>query len=236
MYARPVTKAAKRRKEKEEPDFALPEFDEGAYMRKEVEGAKAAVVTVILAVPVAGLLYGLAVWGLAIVAFFLGLALTFALPRLFRMLEFLPWPKVDTSKFERRDWLGHGSTFLFSWLAFWILLLNAPFVDLTSPVIGVTAFAGSAVQGTVGMESGIINSVDRVAENVTFNITILDNVGVEEATIAIRNTTSALRHLGGVRYEFVYTPPANVTGFDVVVYARDVSGHEATFAFSVQLN
>jgi len=232
VYARPVTKAAKRRKEKEEPDFALPEFDEGAYMRKEVEGAKAAVVTVILAVPVAGLLYGLAVWGLAIVAFFLGLALTFALPRLFRMLEFLPWPKVDTSKFERRDWLGHGSTFLFSWLAFWILLLNAPFVDLTNPVIGVTAFAGVA---TVGMQAGdVTNTLDQLnSTSVRFNVTILENVGVAEATITIEGTTSPLVHLGGTQYQFDYVQP--LASFRVDVYARDVNGREATFSFPVQL-
>src|SRR6059036_4165170 len=111
-------------------------------MRKELEGAKAAVVSVILAIGVAAVLYALTVAGLAIVAFFLGVATTFALPQLFNALRVLPWPKVDTTKFERRDWIGHGSTFLFSWLAFWILLLNTPFVDLTSPVIAATAFAG----------------------------------------------------------------------------------------------
>jgi len=231
VYARSVTKAAKRRKEREDPDFALPEFDEGAYMTREVEGAKAAVLSVILAVPVAGALYGLAVWGLAIVAFFLGVALTFALPRLFRLLEILPWPKIDTAKFERRDWLGHGSTFFFSWLAFWILLLNAPFVDLTNPVISVTAFAGVT---TVGMQAGdVTNTVALNSTSVQFNVTILENVGVAEATITIDGTTSPLVHLGGTQYQFVYVQLS--ASFRVDVYARDVNGRVATFSFPVQL-
>jgi len=234
VYARSVTKAAKRRKEKEESDFAFPEFDEGAYMRKEMEGAKAALVAVILAIPVAALLYGLAVWGLAIVAFFVGVALTFALPRLFRLIEILPWPKVDTANFERRDWLGHGSTFFFSWLAFWILLLNAPFVDLTSPVIVVTAFAGVS---TVVISPGVQNPVEQSAsaDPVEFNVTILENVGVGEATISILGgTPSPLVHQGGSRYGFLYVTPNS--SFDVVVYARDVNGLETWFSFGVQLS
>jgi hypothetical protein len=232
VYARSVTKAAKRKKEKEEPDFAIPEFDEGAYMRKEVEGAKAAVVSVILAVPVAGVLYGLAVVGLAVVAFFLGIALTFSLPRIFRLLKVLPWPKVDTSTFERRDWLGHGSTFFFSWFAFWILLLNAPFVDLTNPVIGVTAFAGVT---TIAMPPETLNTL-RLAPSSTsvlFNVTIQENVGIDNATITVAGIPSALTHLGGPRYEFRYMNP--ITPFRVDVYALDVNGREARFGFEVQL-
>lgn len=236
MYARDVTKAAKRKKEKDNLDFAFPEFDERAYMGKEVEGAKTAVVCVILAIPVAAALYGLAVVGLGIVAFFLGVALTFSLPRIFQVLEILPWPKVETSKFERRDWFGHGATFFFSWLAFWILLLNAPFVDLTSPVIAVTAWAGGA--STIPMASGVTNDVVRNATataTVFFNVTILENVGVDDATITIRGNTSALDHVEGARYSFRY-PPMDTTQFNVAVYARDVGGRETTFEFAVQFS
>lgn len=237
MYARAVTKAAKRKKEKDEPDFAIPEFDEGAYMRKEVEGAKAAVLSVILAVPVAAVLYGLAVIGLAIVGFFLGLALTFSLPRVFRIVDILPWPKVDTSKFERRDWIGHGSTFFFSWLAFWILLLNAPFVDLTSPVIGVTAWAGGLATVPMIEGVGLINDVVQNATaspTVLFNVTILENVGIDQATITILGNPSPLRHIEGARYDFTYLPTAT-TSLTVEVSARDVSGRATTFGFTVQL-
>lgn len=231
-----MTKAAKRKKEKEEPNFAIPEFDEGAYMRKEVEGAKAAVICVILAIPVAGVLYGLAVLGLAVVAFFLGIALTFSLPRIFGLLKVLPWPKVNTSTFERRDWLGHGSTFFFSWFAFWILLLNAPFVDLTDPVIGVSAFAGVS---TIVMQEGLTRDVGRLPTDapVLFNVTILENVGLAETTITIQGNEFQLNQTGGARYAFTYLPATSgAVTLSVDVYARDVSGHVARFAFEVQLS
>lgn len=231
MYAALVTKAAKRRKEKEDSDFAFPEFDEAEYMGKEVEGAKAAVLTVILAIPVAAVLYGLTVAGVAVVAFFLGVAVTFALPRLFRFLKILPWPKVDTDKFERRDWLGHGSTFFFSWLAFWILFLNVPFVDLTAPAIGVTVFAGVS---TVGFEPGETKPVVRAPSHpVVFNVTILENGRIDEATITILSNPSALPQVSGSRYQFSHTGPE--TPLPVEVYARDASGRESTFSLNVLL-
>ncbi len=116
-----MVKAAKKRKKEEDEEFAPPEFDEAGYLRKEVESAKVALVGVALAVPVAGLLYALTVAGVAIVAFFLGLAFVFLLPRFFRIL---PWPPVDTAKFERKDWItrlsynvgrytSRGRTFVF---------------------------------------------------------------------------------------------------------------------------
>src|SRR5207244_2160850 len=40
-----------------------------------------------------------------------------------------------TESFKRRDWIGHGITYFFSWLAFWIILLNPPFSDHVPPTI-----------------------------------------------------------------------------------------------------
>jgi hypothetical protein len=230
VYARFVAKAAKRKKKEESSDFAIPPFDEVAYMKKEMEGAKVAVLAVLLAIPTAAVLYGLTLAGVSIVAFFLGLALTIYLPRVFGVLNALPWPKVDLTKFEKRDWFGHGATFLFSWLAFWILLLNQPFVDVTAPVIGVTVFGGLQ---TVGMREGDLpNPVPRSGTVVLFNVTILENFGVENATITIAGNTFDLASLGGARYEYEYITSA--TPLDCEVYARDVSGHASTFRFTVQ--
>lgn len=228
-----MTKAAKRKKGKEDLDFVVPEFDEGEYMAKEVEGAKVAVATVILALPVAALLYGLTVAGLAVVAFFLGVALTFSLPRIFRFLEILPWPKMETAKFERRDWLGHGSTFFFSWLAFWILLLNPPFIDLTTPVISLTAFAGGT---TISIPpGGAIAEVPRAAgARVVFNVTILENVRVDEATITLEGSPpSNLQPVSGARYSFDHDPGTSGT-ISGELYARDAGGNVAIFSFNIQ--
>ncbi|MBI4416962.1 MAG: hypothetical protein HY557_08265, partial [Euryarchaeota archaeon] len=81
-----MAKAAKRKKKEDDAKFELPEFNEVDYMRREIQGAKASIMTVILAVPVALLLFAVTLTGAAIAAFFLGLALTFLLPRVLRIL------------------------------------------------------------------------------------------------------------------------------------------------------
>ena len=165
MYARLVAKAAKKRKKDEEDEeFEFPEFDEAKYLRHEIELAKATFVTIVLAIPVAVLLYSLTLAGVTIVAFFLGLGITFALPRIFGLL---PWPKIDLAGFERKDWFGQGGTFLFSWLAFWILLINVPFADITPPSI-----EGVSVNNVLVPNE---SSYHVVYSPVVINATILEN-------------------------------------------------------------
>jgi hypothetical protein len=110
-------------------------------------------------------------------------------------------------------------------------------VDLTNPVIGVTAYAGVV---TVGMEANLVRDVARAPadEPVLFNVTILENVGVGEATITIQGNKFALSPTGGSGYAFSYTNATvgNVTLNGVEVYARDVNGREARFSFDIQLN
>src|SRR6266705_2639430 len=119
---------ARRKRREEEADWVAPEFDEIGYMRQEIQGAKAAVLTILWAVLGAGvafLLYSV----LPILAFFAGIAVGFGL------YFFLPLFGIKTDSFKRRDWTGHGITYFFSWLAFWIILLNPPFGDFTNPTI-----------------------------------------------------------------------------------------------------
>jgi hypothetical protein len=173
-----VVKAAKKRKKEEDEEFRFPEFDERDYLRKEVLLSKATFVTLGLAIPVAVLLYGLTVVQIPIVAFFVGMAATFSLPRIFRML---PWPKLDLEKFERKDWVGQGGTFFLAWLTVWVLLLNVPFADVTPPVIaGVTV----SQRGTVttvfsGSSYGVKN------DTLWINSTVFENGARASVTVNI---------------------------------------------------
>lgn len=121
---------ARRKRKEEEPAFAPPEFDEVEYMRREIAGAKTSILVVLWAIAGALLAYGLVLagahWALA---FLVGLGVVVGLNFV------LPTFGVRSDKFQRRDWFGHGATYFFSWLAFWILLLNAPFSDFTSPTV-----------------------------------------------------------------------------------------------------
>src|SRR3989440_12223391 len=123
---------ARRKRKEDEPDWVPPEFDEVGYMRQEIQGAHAAIATIgwaVIGAVVALLLYAV----LPVLAFFAGIAVGFGMYFVFPLIG------INTDGFKRRDWVGHGITYFFSWLAFWIILLNPPFSDHTPPTIqGIT--------------------------------------------------------------------------------------------------
>lgn len=221
-----MAKAAKRRKKEEDEEFELPEFDEVEYMEKEVNAAKTSFTMIALAIPLAVALYAVTVVGLWGVGFFLALAVTFLLPRVFR---FLPWPKVDVGKFERRDWIGFGGTFFFTWLAFWILLLNVPFTDLTPPTVAAVYVNG------VAMNPGVQTTVD-VVSTVYVNATIFENVDLQSVQLVFQSSpTLDFAQSGGRLWtlSFTVTPPQGYNGLAVV--ASDRSGRTTEFVFDLSL-
>src|SRR5438094_4517818 len=119
---------ARRKRKDDEPDWVAPDFDEVGYMRRELEGARAAVATIGWAV--IGALVAFALYSvLPVLAFFAGIAVGAGMYFVFPLIA------IKTDAFKRRDWIGHGFTYFFSWLAFWIILLNPPFSDHTDPTI-----------------------------------------------------------------------------------------------------
>ena len=124
---------ARRKRKDEEPEWTPPEFDEVDYMRREIESAKVAVVTIAWAVVGALIAYVLYIYVHPAVGFLVGVA---AFGALYFLLPILGLP---IKAFKTRDWLGHASIYVFSWLAFSIILLNAPFGDHTPPTIQIQA-------------------------------------------------------------------------------------------------
>ena len=194
------------------PEWKPPEFDEVEFMHKEMRAAKATLLVVLWTVPSALLSFGLTVAGAAIVAFFAGIGMMFLLKWIFPIL------KVDISEYKRKDWLGHGATFFFSWLAFWILLLNPPFADLTSPMILGVSAPGSA--GWVGCGGGPLPGVAN--SNVMVNVSASDNVAVAQVTVAVGSTSTNLNHVAGTLWQGLvpFPGPGQMT-----VTVRDVNGH-----------
>src|SRR5437867_3500708 len=151
-------------------------------MRTEMKAARATIAVVLWTLPAAGLSYGLTLAGIAVVAFFTGIGMLFLLKWV------LPILRIDTSAYKRKDWLGHGVTFFFSWLAFWILLLNPPFADLTSPVIlGVSSpnFGSTTCWGSLNITT---------PRSITLNVTASDTLALSPppATLALTRPTPAL--------------------------------------------
>ena len=153
---------------------------------------------------IAGIIYTDLIVGscVAVVAFFAGIGMMFLLKWM------LPVFKIDVSEYKRKDWLGHGATFFFSWLAFWILLLNPPFADLTSPTIVKVAIDG-AIVGCDGTDT------NTTGPNV-LSVVAGDNVGVTRVTVNGANLTAA----GGE-----WTATVSNGSKDIVAY--DAAGHRS---------
>ena len=134
---------ARRKRKEVEAIWEPPEFDEVGYMRKEIENAKIALVVIAWAAVGALLAYLLYALSQPVIGFLLGI---FAFSVLYFLLPILGLP---IHGFKRRDWLSHASIYFFSWLAFSILLLNAPFGDHTSPVVGQFEVGSFNASGTM---------------------------------------------------------------------------------------
>ncbi len=219
-----MPKAAKKRKGDEDEEFKFPEFDEGEYLRKEIDLAKVTFVTIALSVGVAVLLFAMALEGLAVFAFLLGLVVTFALPRL---LKVLPWPKIDLKRLERRDWFGQGAVFLFSWLAFWILLLNVPFADVTPPKVqGVTAANGVRTVSLINdPNQTVLQQIE--GPKVWVNVTVFENSNDLSLTISVNNTNVEWTRVPNApTYSFTLLGKA---AYLIAITASDGAGHVADF-------
>jgi len=243
--------ARRKRKDGEEAGWEPPEFDEIDFMRREMEGGRAAVVVIAWAVVGALFAFGLFASGLHPgIAFLAGLFWSVLLNYLFPLLG------VRSAKFQRRDWAGHGVTYFFSWLAFWILLLNAPFTDFTSPAVH-TVMVGSFVApanltaGTitcVPLTGGSANIDSNNSLYIAFKAT--DNFAVSRVRVQIGlDTWDPLASVAGDnnpctsdvadRYPadtYVVTLPITASSFDVSVEAWDGGNRRASLAFRVNVN
>src|SRR2546430_804181 len=93
---------ARRKRKDDEPDWVAPDFDEVGYMRRELEGARAAVATIGWAV--IGALVAFALYSvLPVLAFFAGIAVGAGMYFVFPLIG------IKTEPFKRRDWIGHGT-------------------------------------------------------------------------------------------------------------------------------
>jgi len=157
---------ARRKRKDEEPDWVAPEFDEVRYMRTEIQAARTAVVTIgwaVVGAIVSFLLYSVN----PALAFFAGIAVGIG------MYFMLPLIGIDIGPFKRRDWIGHGVTYFFSWLAFWILLLNPPIGDFTVPTI-----QGISVSPYTPGYVGDLACIEPASGRVDLNLVMLGNTSI----------------------------------------------------------
>ncbi len=235
---------ARRRKGEDVADWVPPTFDEVEFMRREIGAAKASVVSVVYAIPVALASYAMTVARLpGVVAFFAGLGLISLLYYL------MPLIGIDTSKYKRKDWLGHGSIVFFSWLAFWILLLNPPFGDFTRPDISNVAVASAASPGAPALTCKSLFPGDNTPFSkganstlyVTFRVT--DNVAIASVNATMGGALNLVNaggsqnrcangvHPPGTYEAFVPAPALGLVVLTIAIVDTAGNAYGLTFKF-----
>ena len=204
--------AKRRRKNEEEEEFKLPEFNEEEFLRKELIGTKVMILTVLLAIAGAIIAYLFTLADVVVVAFFAGFSLLFLLKYVTKFFG------VDSSKFERKDWFGHWITYIFAWLAIWILLLNVPFSDVTQP--SMTVFVnGNELGGSLPYQV----QINGTQANITVKAT--DNAGIKGVYIKVGSNNQIDMTRQDNSNIWLHTINVTNSSVSVIVTTEDVSGN-----------
>ena len=116
-----------KKKGKREETFTFPEFDRTEYRTRELRDSKVALFAIFYAIVIAVLCYYIVrMTDLDGYVMFLGFAAPFGL------IPILP-KIIDTSEFERKNWVGPMFMSFMAWLGLFILLSNPPFNDIAKP-------------------------------------------------------------------------------------------------------
>ena len=224
--------ARKKRKKTEPFEFKVPEFDEVAFMKREVEGAKAAMITLGYAFAVALGSWALTLAGFASVGGLVGFVALYGLRYLY------PLAGVDLSKFDWKLWAGNGAIHLFAWFAFWVLLLNPPILDIAPPLIhDATVLGGTPVNiGDAGSISLPLGGATRfqVLANVTDNQQV-DSVTMRVVVGGSEHQTGTMVFTGeGAVYSYTVTSVVAGRAYTLTIDAQDRAGHtSSSFDFIV---
>ncbi len=243
---------ARRKRKEDDVAWEPPEFDEVGYMRQEIQNAKIATVVIAWAVVGAILAYLVALW-IPVVGYLVGLA---AFGVLYVLLPMLGLP---IHGFKRRDWMSHASVYFFSWLAFSIILLNAPFGDHTYPVVGSFEVGSFDPTGTLSAPGANSTSCVAAPNGGTTHLTVTnnnktlyvvfrttDNVGVASIKAQVNAVNVSFVDVGNQPSGCVANPPKTEapntyaltyplgpSNIQVTVTATDTAGLSTTDSITV---
>jgi hypothetical protein len=114
--------------EEEEDEFTPPPFDEREFYSGELELAKATMVAAVWGILIAVVCTAVfAVTG----SFYIGLAVGVVAALVLKPL--LDRLRLISRQLETMKWLGMFFSYFMCWVAFWILLVNPPIMDLSPP-------------------------------------------------------------------------------------------------------
>lgn len=211
----------KRKDEVEEPkyEFVPPDFDEKAFLEKDIKGTKSLIVAAFL-----GILAGVLAFALTDVSILIGAVVIIACA--VGMKYLIPLLGIDSGAIEKKTLAGNILIILLLSLGIWIMLLNPPFSDQIAPEItSRTIFFDSGSGWTRFVNDGAtpIHSGDQV--NIT--AMVRDNGNIDSVSISV--------HLSGSPDNFVPMNPTNVTGtYDYVsTYSTGASSSAYIYTITV---
>jgi len=224
----------KREGEEEEAPFKVPEFDEREFLTKEMGGAKAAVLTVFLAVGLASAAALLTYRGFGAAGGLLAVLGVFALRPLFQAA------RLDVGKLDWKSWAGNGVSYFLTFLAVWVLLLNPPFDDQIAPRIHSVKIR---FEGQVNFTEILVRSAQALplGSSLTVNLTIRmvasDNERVVRAVANVTDssgdTWSRPMTIGPDGYQGTLPLTRSLADYQLRLWVQDARGYETTFTFTV---
>lgn len=166
-------KAAK--EEREEYEFDVPDFDEDAFIHREMVGFRTTSILFVV-----GIVAALLSWAIfeamdgAKVTWLIGLAIMAAATYSLKLIY--PALNVDIRHFGRREWFGTAFLTFFAWLSFFILFINPPISDHADPTVAVFASPSSQLVGG----------------DVTIDLFVADNYRVETFAFQVFDATGGV--------------------------------------------
>lgn len=191
-----------------ESSMQPPPFDAKSYMKKEILDSK----MVIISIFVGGVMGIISAIFQGLLGYFeVGLAFGFAGPPLIMILG--KKLKIIGESTEKMKVAGQFFTYIFTWLAFWILMVNPPFQDIMPPKMDDLTEKTQELGGEIVIKVKIVDNfeIDKVIIKVTgpSDFEIEDDLFVEDEKI------------------YTYNFECNLTGkYSYTIEAVDIYGHK----------
>lgn len=194
LLGRDVAKEDAKDANTEEYEFQVPDFDEKAFIHKEMTSFKTTAILFGW-----GIIAALVTWGVfmaldgAKTTWYIGIGIVIAF--LYALRVIYPKLNIDVAHFKRKEWMGTGFLLFFTWLAFFIFFANPPVSDFADPHVAAYETPG----------------VQQIGGDVILDFWATDNGNIDhvEFTLTQGETTIAnaddLTKLGGGQYQYVLT-------------------------------
>ena len=167
------------RKGEENYEFIPPDFDEDTFIHRELVSFRTTLILFLWAIVAAAVSWGaFAAMGGVKTGWLLGLGIAavffLGLRKLFAVL------KVDIKHFGKREWLGTGALYFFTWLSFFIIAINPPISDFAAPRVELHASPG----------------LQEADDPVTIDLFVDDNHAIDDYTFRLERDGQMLAGKG----------------------------------------